>query len=777
MSFFVVPAVSYQTQQKINKHKEDRAKQRKKKRNGHRSLQTNLHLTDSAPDDASIVSSAAPSVKSQSLSKGIEESVSEESTNMETSNVVADKFSNALASNSGSSTPPHGKNDGLDSLFSSTRKSSSFSDLAAIPIDRNRNNSALSATSAGSATSNTKYRRNSSLSSSHSNPNAAPTGQPKQSRFSRKLSSPFIGDAKLLPKEAKQLVSPSIKMSPTQLPKQITTASLIRGDGHPVIAPFKPVILMSVLNKVESMQAFLFTPSFQIFRYNNFLDILSDHHYNDPINFARVRSHSLLKFINRHRKSSSIRNRFDTLQHHDIRAYESILAYESLNVRKFLRILIREELIHSHHPIINNEELVQVNFSNYVRYLINLPSNVNPSTLTEVERTHYKYKDFFRKIADALYSLKQEDMGDGCDVELTKVNLLLHSITKVSYEYILLEKYNIQILGKFHNNCILASQSLRGLFEKYKEKITSQDPESTKVLIYNTFYSVQYGWYLALTVPFVRVFETNIYAENPKIIDDLELYAEIESRIRKQSFVESDKLLFDDYFKKLQFEEFSEYKSMPPEKLVNMAKAVDNESAKYSDVNRHEYPDPSASFSHKPMNFEFYSESLSTLESNSFDLIHSRDLQLQLTPTNYKIVLREFYRILKVGGKLETPIVKYGNESIFQGAKDGKPQWDFMEIDLANFLKIIPNFIEVLLVELYEIFGKGNVKFSVVLLSSSNEVNNFLIRRIGIQLFEIFGKIDEYCAKFKDHDDPVKPMSTEGGIHYYINICAQKSQL
>ncbi|KAK6454184.1 uncharacterized protein RJT20DRAFT_130218 [Scheffersomyces xylosifermentans] len=802
MSFFVVPAVSYQTQQKINKHKQDKSKHKKKKHSHrHHSHQ------DNSPDDSSIISSAT-SVHSSTLPRhsedplpsieGVEESaetaeipVIGQVAECPNPSLIAERFTTALGGGSptqkspgsGSSTPPHPKiGEDNESLFSN-RNSASYSDLAiaATTGERLRNNSTLSATSINSGSSNVKYRRNSSLSSAHSNPKAsaaqAPSSKPTSGSRLRKLSSPFIGDPKTLPKEAKTPQSPIFKTSPMQSPKtQLTSNPLARADGSSMISPFRPVLVLAELNTMESMKKALFTPAFQVFRYNNFLEILSDHHNNDPVNFANVRNHSLLKFIGRHKKSSSLRRKYDSLEHYDTRAYEAILAYELLNVRRFVRKLIHDESVHNHHPIINTEELVQVNFSNYVRYLINLPQGVNQANLSEDERTHYKYKDLFAKLADAFYQLKKDESGDIGNEELTKVNLLLHAITKVSYEFILLEKYNIHILCKLNSNSIVTSASQVELFNRYQDSISKDNPESVKVLFYNTFYSVQYSWFWALTMPFVRVFETNIYAENPKIINDFDLYKEIESRTRKQSFAESDKDMFDNYFKKLGIDDFKQFKSYSPKKLIKITKSIDNESPRYANVKRHEVPDPAATYSHKPQNFEYLSDSISTVESNTFDLIQSRDLTMQITTTNYKIILREFHRLLKVGGILELPIIQFGSDSLdnfFAKERDITTQWDFLDIDLTKYLKTIPNFTEVLLAELSSIFGKGNVKFTIVLLNSANEVNNFLIKRLGIQVYEIFGRVDDYCEKFNFNDDTVKSV-IDNSIHYYINIRAQK---
>ncbi|KAK6461018.1 hypothetical protein DFJ63DRAFT_320425 [Scheffersomyces coipomensis] len=861
MSFFVVPAVSYQTQQKINKHNEEKEKRRKKKlqsekRQQQQSIQqlqhsqslnqqtsviseelepqltsqsySNLHSASptsspyphstptppsnsrkqSDPSDNASVLSSSNSITSSSISKPIEENtpnilidaygLSGHSIEQPEPSYIAEKFTAALAGSTPTSSSTNISNSSSPILprrqLDDQNKSPSWSDLTVLN-DRARNNSTFSNSSNASAStnpipassssnlnSNIKYRRNSSLSSAHSSPSMmiTPTSNSNttpalssahkgstSSRFSRKFSTTFA------PTSESKSRSQSIQISPTQS----TTSSM-----HSIeIPPYKPLINLSQLNSIDAMKPILFTPAFQIFRYNNFLEIVSDHHSHDAVNFASIRNHSILKFLNRHRNSKDLMKKYETVQHYDIRFYESILAYELIGARKFIRELILDDSELINHPIQNHEELIQVNFSNYVRYLLNLPPLYNRNHLSETEQTHYRYKDLFIKIADALFVLKREEAGDISNNEqdsiTTKFALLLQSITKVSYEFILLEKYHINIISKLNNNFIIESRTVNKLFEKFKFNNLNNNQESVKVLVYNTYFSSQYSWYLSLTLPFVRVYESNCYVENSKIIGDAELYKELEPKTIKKNFEASDEELYTHYFQKLGFETFNDFKNFTPKRLIRLLKSIDNSSPKYSKIKRHEIPDPSAAYSHKPMNFEYFTDSLLSIPNESFELIQSRDLALQLTPTNYRNTIREFYRILKVDGILECPILQFGTESVKQFSNQPtilKRRWNFLDLDVSDYLEVIPNFLEVLLSELYLVFGKGNVKFTVVVLSNKNDLNNFLLTRVGLQLFEMFGKVDEYCIKFKDHDDTPQS-SVHDNLFYYIHIkCVKK---
>jgi hypothetical protein len=820
MSYFVVPAVSYQTQQKLKKMETER---KKKKSRGEGS------------DSNSIYSNSSGKSRLKGDSNG--ETVGDSVSRRQNSDIEEDRdkiflaFPTKLKSSSSS--------EGLAPLGPRkyfARSNSSASSLADVP-DKARNASTYSsssnasqtyhseshkqniltphsgtspATSPGYVPTNSQSsspsgfpfpqdRRNSSLTSNHSHSKPL-------TRFSRRLSSPYAGTED--DKVPARIPRPKGTETEKSIFKPSYNTEIPQRKVH--IPTFKPIIDITVLNSSESIKQALLMPSFQVFRYNNFLDILRDYHSSDPVNFASVRHQSMRKFIVRNRLKSHWESKLQpamasttdpstiSLPHKDIRFYEGILAHELLRLRCFLRKLIRAESSKRNFGILHNEEFLQLNFSNYVRFLIGLPDIEDKSILTELELEHYSYKDLFNKIGDELCLIKNTEDGEvDTDMDehkkvLIKNNLLLQAITKVSYEYILFEKYHIQILSKLHNNSLIGSEVLENLFNKHKHHIKTNNLELPKILLFNTYYSAQYAWLLCTMIPFVRVFESSIYQENNKLMNDAELYLEIEARTIKTSFAKSDQELFDTFSSKLYINDFEQYQSLTPDHLVKIHKLLDNQSPKYKKVNRHETPDPCSTYSHKPMNFEHYGSSLSTIGSNTFDLVQSRDLALQVSPSNYNTVLREFHRILKPGGYLELPTLQVGSEFIQEHIENVlfKPGSDFQhpampkasgasrveDLDMHMVSEVIPNFPQVLLAELNTIFGNGTVKYSISILDSQNEINGFLFKHIRFLYLEMRGKFDEYCAKLDETDENNALSTTDDeSIHYFIQIRARKS--
>lgn len=97
-----------------------------------------------------------------------------------------------------------------------------------------------------------------------------------------------------------------------------------------------------------------------------------------------------------------------------------------------------------------------------------------------------------------------------------------------------------------------------------------------------------------------------------------------------------------------------------------------------------------------------------------------------------------------------------------------------MNLNLLEHFNMIPDFLQAILKELSNIFGEGNVKYHVSLLNSIGELNCFLAKHICFQLFEMFGRLDEYSAKFTNVDDTNLRDINEDGMYYYIYIRAHK---
>lgn len=764
MNFFVVPAVLYQTQQKIDKAKKEREGK-------------NPEATQDPKKKKKLVKRVRRKERDGSDSSSLGSSLTE------TSESTHSKERPATL------TPPSMEEEGRPSMQRSTSASSSHfrdffgsfsassprhNDEVLLLDDKHRNSMA----SLLALLVNSKYRRNSLVVSGNT---ASSVGSGNNSakhltssRFQRKLSTSFLGHDKT-PSEPK---SPTVE-SPRHFVdanehketnehmesnENMETNEHMESNEHkeePLLPEFKPIIDLSLLNTTESMSTVVNSVPYHVFRFNYFLEIMSDYHYNDPTNFAQMRLHSLRKVIDRIQAHNYSMDDPLFWKHHEAGFYETALFKELASMRSLLRLIIRKESLNvTGVPIVHSEETLQVNTTKYVRYLINLPilSEADIAKLDETELKHYHNKIFFVKMADALYRIEKGEESESLEMDtiVHKTDLLVKVITKVSYDYIILEKYHVQILAQLNCNSIVDYRVLQNLFRSYKQRLKDNNPELTKVLFYNTFYSAQYLWFLALTVPFARIFETNVYSEG-----------NYESSPSQADFSASDEKLFETYFKKLFYTDFELFRDTSVGKLVKVHKMLDNLLPKYHHFKKHEVADPLSMYSIKPLNFEYYSNPLSTIPLNLFDLIHFRDPILQLNGHNIRTILQEHHRILRPGGTLELPLAQIGNDSFKQSIDSssiGKlTGWGRLENALNGQYGILPNFCEKLLRVLKEIFG--TVKYSIVVLDLKNEVNDFWLRHMKFVVYEM-------TSHFHAMWDSSESKNVQ--MYYYIHIVAEK---
>ncbi|KAI3406561.2 HIS7 [Candida oxycetoniae] len=671
--------------------------------------------------------------------------------------------------------------------------------------------------------SNQLFHRNSSNTSFHGNQNLLTMDNLKESSAKFKKISSFLTSSNHQKRKDSTFLSPG---GPDHISPNVESPG---GDRHPSfdsyfpdispmkkknndnnnsnkIPAFKPVLDLSAYNTPEGIQEQFLSPPYQIFRYNNFLKIMSEYHTSDALNFAKIRVHSLYKFIMRQKRGKILiesNGMFSNENYTSLSTTEAVLAYMLYSkARSFIRTLVCHKS--ENQSLLNHEELVQCNFINYVRYLIKLPTVEESDVLTDVEKKHYEYKAMFDTIATALYNFrKDEELTYNDEPEqAVKSKLLIESITKLSYEYILLEKYRLDMVTKLHKNHLLSQGHLVKLFNQYKAHVRGYSRENIKVFIYNSTQSLQYGWYLAVTIPFIRFVESHVYNEDPQLITDYDEYIKqlLDTNSPKQDFKKSDIELFESYFKKLGLVSYQQFNSMTMDKLVKLSKQIKDQSVhpftgfrnkptsspsfsssqtQYSTSSFSSPPPPpppspfpqTSNFSTKPTNIEYYPHGMSSISSNTFDLIHSRDLAMQITQNTYRTIIREFHRILKPGASFIYDAIHMGSRSpeTLKSKFSGKlfPEIPYDENNpsindkitfgiMQNFPQLMPHFLETLLCELEVVFGKGNVKYSVVLLSSHLDVNNFLIKFVGLKLFELVGETDEYVRFFEsvfDDDD------------------------
>lgn len=776
--------------------------------------QQKLHETDNYPllsrksiETLSVVEqefTRPPDFEQSAQFNPVEQQVSRETVPEinEQASMIASRYGQALRSGS-TKTPV-------------TPVSGSFSKYPS--LDNRRSGSAISNTSvpSGHFNQNQVFQRNSSASSglSQESQYSAPHSSKDNLSF-RKLS--FLGssgkrrgstvslpgtigspgssnkqDASYFPENSSNTTSPS--PGPTSASQShISNMSFSYGTQSPqppssllamkVIPPFNVNTDLSVYNTRESLERTFVSPNYLVFRFNSFLDLLSEHHSTDAIGISSIRYHLLLKFISKQKNAKDFIRKGNKLSFgspYGLTMADSVLAYHLYGpMRGILRELIRMRL--NDHGWKNHEELVQCNFINFVRYVATLPDNANPAELNDIEKKIYEFKEVFNQTANAMYLLKKEQAteSDSADIAEFRFKLLIETITKVCYEYLLLEKYRLDITTKYNNNHLIDKQILKKLFYKYEANIRSGNRENVKVFVYNTSYLIQYSWYVALSMPFLRVLESHVYTEDKNLIQDLEQYRRVEMITPKMDFTASEQELFDTFTKKLSFGSFSEYNNTTMDKLVKLHRSIDNQSPKYAKINRHELPDPASNYSFRPMNFEYYNSSMATLRNESFELILTPDLILQATEKTYRTLVSECYRILKPGGTLVIDSIQFGAKNpqeFLERYKDGRFPEVIGDEDLGllKYFDAIPNFTETILKELSLVFGKNNVQFSVTLLSSSLDVNSFSIKFVGMRLFEIVGKVDEYCDSFTETGENFKSESNES-IHFSIHIRASKS--
>lgn len=745
MNFYIVPAGLYQTQQKLKKKLVKKRSSNRSSRNSTTSDKTDSHSLMSSTTYGDSVKSLPHTPEVQSL------------LDLHQSKADCESHGGKATSSLSASADSRLHNFAIDQASTPTS-------LSAMKL--HEHDKSLKPRWSGESHSS---RRDSSMSFASSHASSKMT-----SHLGRKMSYSQVPTASL----ASQVPPGYVDIRPDLFSSGRSSDNFAH-KPHFQVPKFRPITDLSVLNSEYLLNKNFYNPSFMIARYNYFLQVLSEHHLNDSMNFAAVRDHSLLKFINRHSISKLEREKSRSIKSTgDIRYYEGLLSYELLKCRCFLRRLInlQSKEIPNRGNTISCEELLQVNFINYVRYLLNLPNvlPVSPDHLDEILAKHYQFRAFFSEMSSALYSLKKEGYADDIPTPASDVDILVDAITKVSFEFTLLEKYVIHILVKLNHNFIIENRIVKHLFSLFDLNMKLEKRESLKVLNFNTYFSSQYSWYLAITIPFVRVFEANIYGENPKLISDYDTYQSHLSTTsgKRKNFKTSDSELFDAYFNRIDVKDWEMFLQMSRKDLVELQK----NSCRNSDTYENSTSE-AGGIRFKPPNFEYLTSALSSIESETFHVIQSRDISLQLSPSNFKVIISEFHRLLKKGGVLELPLFRSGDGHIQDLARSGVSKFPnqskFMDLEVATTFDLIPHLLESLFAELGNLFGSKNVKFSSVLLSAKNDMNNFLIKHTALSVYEIYGDVDGYCSRFAREGDT--NADEKDCLHYFFYIRAEKA--
>lgn len=830
--------MSFQTQQKLKKEKEHKEKEKEKRRKKKRSSNLGTHdetnsgnssssATSTHSDHRQSTSSSSsgnrksttstegiinrPSQSDNVASKGA--AVNAEELKRLLLNLKRTEGNSSVSSPTGSSTPPVNESSPIVQSRQGSIVSSLSSNSSKVNPNSNLHQQGSSQRQHGGGSLSSMHSKISNMRQHSVSEMSTLSG----TRFSRKMSSSFLGPQQESGNpslhSARSSVTSTVSPTPAvESPKSTqqsifkssftepTPSNTIIPDHHAStgskivletkLRSFIPIIDLEVVNTPKSLLSKMLNPYFQAVRYREFLGTFRGTHVTDPNIFSNVRYNSVVRFIKRiHPIDSAAEPGSQAALQDDISRNESLLSNEAFQLRIYLRKMIRKYLatVAPHNIIISHEELVQVNFTNFLRYVLALPdiSTVPSDQLTEEIRGHYDFKERFQKIQDDLYRLKKEELGEeGSSLMINSTENFLQFIRRLSFEYFHLEKYFIQILCQIDGNHIIEPRTLEKLFNKHCKalrlaKIRLEDPILTlerkfslvKVLHYNTYYSSILSWHMAVLTPFANVYEMNCYSEDPKLVCDIDKYYEHHEKFHKHyhsSFHDLEEILYEKYFKKIDFQnDFSKFRSFTPEKLVALQEKVVGQVR----VDGLAIDD---NFNHKPKNFQFYSKSLSTVPDETFDLIQCRDALLQFTEKNYKVILREFFRILIKGGRLEFPLVQLGADTFDRFINtDGNrnlKNLHLQPLEKETLFDVMPNLTAELLRELNNVFGEGNVRYGFMLLNTGSDVIMYMLRFTQLKLFEMHGRLNEF--KIETQEDGGE--REDGGLHYYLLLVAEK---
>lgn len=767
MSFYIVPSMSYQTQQKMKKKDKDGEKGKKRKKRS--SLETHDEVK-SLQSTSSGSSSSIPRNSTSERGSNSEVTIAnDESVKLNERDAIASPLDSSRqnsASSKASLVEPH--------TFTQRQHLGGSTSSAATKLSGGRQKS----TSEASTLSGTRFSRKLSTTFMNAIEQYSPSSTTRSSVVSSNSQLPLVTNSPKSKQEAlfkssyidgKFNASSSSLVSNTKLaPDNRSTNSLAR--------EFVPIINIEQLNTFDGVRKCLYNPQYQVHRYELFINSVKEYHVSDAINFGNVRNYSLIRFISRLSKTSKNQDKEPSQPSEAIYEMESYFSLHAFRLRYMIRREMRKLLKEISHAgeIIAHEELMQINFTNYIRYILELPdiSTVAPENLTDELRGHYTNKDTFVEVRDKLYVLSKEEVGEGGGSSFNSTDHFLQMIAKVSNDYFLLEKYFLQILFKLDGNHPLDPKCLQRMFDLYcqnkKDVATGSSKfKLVKVLNYNTFFSAVESWYIAVLCPFLDVYESSCYAEDPDLIKDSDKYYEnhrMYHEYNKSRFNSPEEDIYQGYFKHVpDFKnDFNYFKGYSPEKLVKLQEKIHEFNKRENNLS-----------AFKPMNFQYYNKSLSTIPDETFDFVQCRDLALQLTPSNYKVTLREFHRILKKGGSLEIPGIQLGGDSLksFLNTKrdDFFKKWEMDGLNINSFFDIIPNFTEEVLRELNTVFGKCNVKYGYALLNTDVDVNMYLVQYVLWRTFEIDGKLEIYNENIGEEG-----RHHGRGIHFFVKIVAQK---
>ncbi|GEQ70717.1 hypothetical protein JCM33374_g4396 [Metschnikowia sp. JCM 33374] len=795
MSFFIVPTMSYQQQQKMKQQQKSRAKPKNKL--------SRVSSGASGASDASLSRSASLATHPTHSSLPTHPTHSSVPTHPNHSSLPTHPNHSASSLHQATDSAPVSAEEKPPSLIqrlTSTSRKRSETSQSIFPSLSSRRPSVASDASRGSSNTGhhstfsgfTPIKQTSKVPETDSEHNEAAEKETHKFSCATPETDPEVAtekDPQALEKGTHQdfndttnerpvdETSPN-KTSPQHASPQQVSPQQVSYEPKP-IPEYVPFTDSSVFNSEVGIRNTFIYPRIPLQKFEDFLDVIADHHVNDPINFATVREHSLAKFLGR--RTAALYTRWESMsdeEKKDRSCLERFLSLQLLKCRSILRTSLKLQLQNkSCYRKLACEQLIQGNFMNYVRHIIAFPELTaeESETLTETQKTDYEIKKGFTSLADAFYALKKDNYEGDISTLASRVEMLLSEIKKTAIDFILLEKYTIQILVKLNNDFMIESRITKYLFNLYDLNIHLEKPESLKVLVFNSSFSSNYSWYLAITLPFVRVFEASLLNENVSFAEKESGQTSLRpSSAEQTSLQESDAHLFKTYFSRLNLSDYSTFSKISRKELVRAHR-------------RHANKVNPGKLLVRPINFEYYAHSMSTIRSETFRVIQSRDFTSQVMPANYGNMLREFHRLLKKGGVLELPMMIPGVECFgsLNNQQKGTKANSSAEDSNSDSTASVPgtksaewshNFtfdrVKSIISSLGELFGAHNVKFSSVLLNSKNQMNAFLIKHTEMSLHESFNDSDHFQA-FKESIGNLGKTEADD-IHFYFYIKAEK---
>lgn len=450
---------------------------------------------------------------------------------------------------------------------------------------------------------------------------------------------------------------------------------------------------------------FIIETSDATLRYKTFLNIVSGQEENDPIYYSKTRNQSIQDFTYRIRLQVC----------HNLGSQypeDRTLGHEYLGLRSQVEAYILSKLSSEHNKskVLSEEIIQRILYLFFEKRLVldasgpecrhgDIPQSIDnvhcPSFLEEclVDQDKAEPSGETRPRGQSSQDSRQK-------------------LAKINTEFVLLEHYFIQLLEKLGNGFLIDRKIIDHLLSLFELNLKLDNPDSIKILNFNTHMTSHYSWYLAISIPFARIFEISssfslgIPSEERGIETSLQRYIS-----------ELDYALFKSYFSQLSSSSFTKKRFLRRSEMSEQAE-ISQENA--------------ANNSTKPPNFDLFSQSLDSLPDETFHVVHSRELDFLDDTLDIHSTFREFYRILKKGGLLEIPLHIFRESSLQLHSSSNIEKGQKEHIKSLWTKVMTPIFAS-----LTQFFEADKVQMSAAITSSTGELHSFISRFITLKKFDL----------------------------------------